>query len=145
MQRGAFACCLLLGACTREQARSASGDAVVAVAQVLLEDRADSGVLEMIELDAIGPAHHGRRVKVHGYVLRDTIERRPGTDAWRFGMARRGARLVVEYEGVLPQDFAEQREVIATGVLGEDGTHMVAAEVLSRCPEDYEELKRAAP
>jgi len=131
--------------CTREQARAASGDAVVTVAKVLLPDAKDSGVLEMIELDAVGPAHHGRRIKVHGYVIRDTIVRRPDTTTYRFGMAREGARLEVEYEGVLPQDFAEQREVIATGVLEQDGTRLVATEVLSRCPEDYEELKRAAP
>ena len=118
----------LTAACTREQPEPVA--------------ESGTGVLEMIELDTVGPAQHGRRVKVHGYVMRDTIARR-GDDEYRFDMARRGARLQVEYKGVLPQDFAEQREVIATGVLADDGTKLVASEVLSRCPEDYEELKRA--
>ncbi len=100
-------------------------------------------VLEYLELDELGPDHRGRRVKVHGYVRRDTIERRPGTNAHRFGIARRGAALRVEYDGVLPDDFVEQREVIITGRLGDDGTTLVADEVLAKCPDDYEELKRA--
>jgi cytochrome c-type biogenesis protein CcmE len=139
-QRAPLFALLCVSACTREQAESGAGDAVVAVGKAILAD--DTGVLEMIELDAVGPAHHGRRIKVHGYVMRDTILRR-GDDEYRFDIARRGARLQVDYKGVLPQDFAEQREVIASGVLADDGTTLVAAEVLSRCPEDYEELERA--
>ncbi len=102
-----------------------------------------ASVLEYRELDELGPDHRGRRVKVHGYVRRDTIERRPGTNAHRFGIARRGVALRVEYDGVLPDDFSEQREVIVTGRLGDDGTTLVADEVLAKCPDDYEELKRA--
>lgn len=97
------------------------------------------------EIDALGPGQRGRRVTVHGYLVEDTTERKPGTQIYRFGLARRGAVLRVEYTGALPQDFVEQREVIATGILGLDGTTLVADEVISRCPDDYEELKRATP
>jgi hypothetical protein len=140
--RALLATALCTGACTREQAQAVGAEAVVAASKAILAD--DGGVLEIIELDAVLPAHHGRRVKVHGYVMRDTIQRRAGSNDYRFGMARRGARLDVQYTGVLPQDFAEQREVIATGTLSDDGKTLVATEVLARCPEDYEELKRAS-
>ena len=61
-----------VGACTREQAGGAAAEAIVSVGKAVLAD--DGGMLEMIELDTVGPAHHGRRIKVHGYVMRDTIE-----------------------------------------------------------------------
>ncbi len=107
--------------------------------------RETPAILEYLELDEVGVSQHGRRVKLHGYVIRGTVERKPGTSTYRFALARRGARLRVDYTGTLPHDFADQREVVATGTLAADGTALAADEVVSKCPDDYEELGRITP
>lgn len=97
------------------------------------------GPLEYVELDALAPAQRGRRVKVHGFVEDAPIERTPDGARHRFTMAQRGAKLVVEHTGTLPDRFQPKLEVIVTGTLSDDGTQIASDELIAKCPETYED------
>src|SRR5215207_7844214 len=84
--------------------------------------------IERHDVDALGPELAGRRVQVRGEVRSSSAERLPGGDLrWRFELGR--SRLVVEYEGVVPDQFRESVIVVTTGVLSEDGKRFVAEEL----------------
>ena len=86
-------------------------------------------------------AHVGEDLRVKGWVRQGSVKWDPRTNELAFELARQdGADPVpVAYKGVLPDMFAEGREVVvegryAAGALG-------AKQIMTSCPSKYEPAK----
>jgi cytochrome c-type biogenesis protein CcmE len=79
------------------------------------------------------------RLQVHGFVVPGSIERRLGTDEYRFRMQsgpdRPHAVLAVRYTGLVPDTFHSGAEIVATGTLvGDGGLDVVPDGIMAKCP-----------
>jgi cytochrome c-type biogenesis protein CcmE len=84
------------------------------------------------------PWYH-TNMKMHGYVVPGSIERRPGTMDWRFDV-KNGAHVVrATYTGSVPDGFVDDAEVVLDGQLSEAGFHVEPGGVMAKCPSKYEE------
>jgi len=85
----------------------------------------------------------GKRLQVHGYVVKDSIEQKPGTLEYRFRIETKPPRAAAEvtayYTGIVPDTFKSEAEVVATGYLkGADRLEVVADGIMAKCPSRYE-------
>jgi cytochrome c-type biogenesis protein CcmE len=83
-------------------------------------------------------AHVGEPLRVHGWVRSGTMQWDAKTNDLAFEIARKddsGATPVV-YQGVLPDMFAEGREVVIEG-RWQDG-RLAAHQIMTSCPSKYE-------
>jgi cytochrome c-type biogenesis protein CcmE len=79
----------------------------------------------------------GKRLQVHGYVVPDSIARKRDRLEYRFEIQRNGKTLRAYYNGVVPDTFKNDSEVVLTGVLTKDG--FMADEMTAKCPSKYDE------
>jgi cytochrome c-type biogenesis protein CcmE len=84
----------------------------------------------------------GKRLQVHGYVVPDSIARKRDRLEYRFEIQRNGKTLRAYYNGVVPDTFKNDSEVVLTGVLTKDG--FMADEMTAKCPSKYEEAPGVA-
>jgi len=80
---------------------------------------------------------------VHGCVVHESLERRTGTDEYRFRLANRPDRppaaLAVRYRGRVPDMFRPDAEIVARGRLGCDNAlEIVPDGIMARCPSKYD-------
>jgi cytochrome c-type biogenesis protein CcmE len=80
---------------------------------------------------------HGKKLQVHGYVVAGSIARKPESLEYRFDMQRNGKVMRAYYNGIVPDTFKDDSEVVLTGQLSADGFH--AHEMTAKCPSKYEE------
>jgi cytochrome c-type biogenesis protein CcmE len=98
----------------------------------------------------------GRRIRLGGYVDECSIFQKPGTFEFRFDVRpdhphktdlvlkheqARGKMISVAYNGPVPDTFKDNAEVIATGVLREDGI-FEARDLVAKCPSKYEAAEK---
>lgn len=79
----------------------------------------------------------GRRLLVRGYVGCGSIERRVGTDQYRFRIEDDTVEgyIDVQYTGPLPDLFASGRDVAVKGRLRADGSFdVIEGEIMTACP-----------
>lgn len=83
----------------------------------------------------------GKRLRVHGFVVENSIESAKGSVNYRFKMETRQPRtpavIVADFQGIPPDTFKSGAEVIAAGVLSTDG-HLRADRIETKCPSKYE-------
>lgn len=80
-----------------------------------------------------------REFRVKGDVVRGTHLVREGTlDEHLFVLQAEGHTIEVFYDGVLPDTFSDEAEVVALGSLETSG-RFVAVEVVAKCPSRYDE------
>jgi cytochrome c-type biogenesis protein CcmE len=84
----------------------------------------------------------GKRLQVHGYVVPDSIARKRDRLEYRFEIQRNGKTLRAYYNGVVPDTFKNDSEVVLTGVLTKDG--FMADEMTAKCPSKYDEAPGVA-
>jgi cytochrome c-type biogenesis protein CcmE len=85
----------------------------------------------------------GRPVRVNGTLVPRSIAQQPGTDRFRFRIAKRGKELDVAYEGIIPDAMQDGRELIVQGVLQPDHRSLAATEIMTKCPSKYEAEAKA--
>lgn len=90
------------------------------------------------ELKASGKGLDGEPIRVGGGVEPGSIQERALTDELRFMITDGTSTLPVIYDGVVPDIFKEDVEVVAEGTIGPDGT-MVATKLLTKCPSRFED------
>jgi cytochrome c-type biogenesis protein CcmE len=88
-------------------------------------------------------AFEDRPVRVNGLLVEGSVRGRPGTDRYRFDLAKNGARLAVEFSGILPDSMLPGRELVVQGVLQPGADLLLASEILTKCPSKYEEEARS--
>jgi cytochrome c-type biogenesis protein CcmE len=79
----------------------------------------------------------GKRLQVHGYVVPGSIGRKADRLEYRFDMQRNGQTLRAFYNGIVPDTFKDEAEVVLTGELTPEG--FKATEMTAKCPSKYEE------
>lgn len=85
---------------------------------------------------ANGEAPIGRKIRVGGMVLENSLTRLPNSLTVQFVVTDYEAEVTVEYTGILPDMFTEEAGTVATGVLTEDGL-FIAEQVLAKHDENY--------
>ena len=79
----------------------------------------------------------GKPLKLHGYVVANSIGRKRDTVEYRFDIERNGRTVRAYYTGTPPDQFKDDAEVVLTGVLKGDEFH--STEMTAKCPSKYEE------
>ncbi len=85
---------------------------------------------------AAGDAPIGRKIRIGGMVVKDSLERVPDSLTVLFKVTDYHAEVQIEYTGILPDMFAEQEGAIATGQLNGSGI-FIAEQVLAKHDENY--------
>lgn len=123
---------------------------VAAVGYIVASDTG-AGVLEYHYVDKLLDApqgYEGKTIKVHGQVVKGSIQRKKGTTGdIKFTIecpkvdncSDKGRTLAVHYTNDPPDTFQEEGEVVLTGKLV-DGT-FESDEMSAKCPSKYEEEK----
>jgi cytochrome c-type biogenesis protein CcmE len=85
----------------------------------------------------------GKRLQVHGYAK--DIRRARDAFRWRFELHNNGKVIHATYEGIAPDTFENDSEVVMKGTLQPDGTFVVSKDgIMAKCPSKYE-AQRSAP
>ena len=91
------------------------------------------------------PAHwQGKALRLHGFVVRDSIMRKRDLLEYRFEIESRGRTLRVMYSGIVPDTFKDEAEVVLKGRLESDGFHVDPNGVMAKCPSKYQPSKNAS-
>lgn len=93
----------------------------------------------------------GKRIRMGGHVVKGSILQKTGTLEYQFQVTPVAAMskhpevndksVTVRYEGVVPDTFKDDAEVIVTGVLADDG-HFEGEELIAKCPSKYEAAEK---
>jgi cytochrome c-type biogenesis protein CcmE len=81
-------------------------------------------------------AWYGKRLKLHGYVVDNTIMVNQATLEYRFDLQSNGQVVKAAYKGVVPDTFKNGAEVVLSGRLDQAGFH--ANEMQAKCPSKYD-------
>jgi len=79
-------------------------------------------------------AWYGKPLQIHGYAK--AVHRTRDSLKWQFEMHNNGHVVPAFYEGITPDTFKNDSEVVLEGTLGPDGFH--ATGMTAKCPSKYE-------
>jgi cytochrome c-type biogenesis protein CcmE len=97
----------------------------------------------------VNPASwQGRPLKLHGFVVPGSIVNRPDSFQYRFSLEHNGRVVDASYEGIVPDTFKDQSEVVLTGRLivaarPEGRAYEFATNrdgIMAKCPSKYDAL-----
>jgi cytochrome c-type biogenesis protein CcmE len=92
----------------------------------------------------VNPAQwEGKRLQLHGFVVRDSIMRKRDSLEYRFAVESKGSSVPAHYTGIVPDTFKDDAEVVLKGRLGPDGFHVDPNGVMAKCPSKYEPKRNA--
>jgi cytochrome c-type biogenesis protein CcmE len=91
-----------------------------------------------------GDAYHDQRVRLHGLVSSDDLDVSSALLLARFDLKGDERQVRVQYEGVIPDMFQADREVVVEGQLDEAGVFQ-ADTLLTKCASKYEAEAGDAP
>ena len=83
-------------------------------------------------------AWQGKNLQVHGFIVNESIMRRPDTLDYRFEIEHNDEVIKAEYTGIVPDTFKSGAEVVVSGQLGGDGFIVAPNGVMAKCPSKYE-------
>ena len=78
----------------------------------------------------------GKKLQVHGYVVPGSIGKKRDALEYRFDIQRNGKTMRAFYNGITPDTFKDDSEVVLTGVLTKEG--FIASDMTAKCPSKYE-------
>jgi cytochrome c-type biogenesis protein CcmE len=81
---------------------------------------------------------YGKRLQLHGFVVKDSILRRRESLDYRFQIESKGKIVKASYTGVVPDTFKDGSEVVLKGRLGPDGFDVEPNGVMAKCPSKYD-------
>jgi cytochrome c-type biogenesis protein CcmE len=90
------------------------------------------------EVMADPEAWHGKSLQLHGFVVPKSIRRKPNSLDWRFEVQSKGHVVRASYNGVVPDTFKDEAEVVLKGRLSSEGFHVAPDGVMAKCPSKYE-------
>jgi cytochrome c-type biogenesis protein CcmE len=91
-----------------------------------------------------GEAYQDQRVRLHGLVASEDLDVSSALLLARFSLKGDQKSVRVEYEGVIPDMFQADREVVVEGQLDETGVFK-ADTLLTKCASKYEAGNGDAP
>jgi cytochrome c-type biogenesis protein CcmE len=81
---------------------------------------------------------YGKTLKLQGNVVPGSIARKPDSLDYRFQVKYGEAVVTAFYTGVVPDNFADNAEVVVTGRLSQAGFQVEPDGVMAKCPSKYE-------
>jgi cytochrome c-type biogenesis protein CcmE len=81
---------------------------------------------------------YGKKLQLHGFVVPDSIARKPNTLDYWFQVQSNGKIVSATYTGVVPDTFKSDSEVVLKGTLASDGFAVAPNGVMAKCPSKYE-------
>jgi cytochrome c-type biogenesis protein CcmE len=99
------------------------------------------------EVTADPAAWQGKTLQVHGYVVPGSIGRKETKLEYEFDIQRNGQTIRAYYNGIVPDTFKADAEVVLTGQLtpdivdgetGEVTVGFMATDMTAKCPSKYE-------
>jgi cytochrome c-type biogenesis protein CcmE len=81
----------------------------------------------------------GKKLQVHGFVVPGSIGKKRDRLEYQFDIQRNGKTLRAYYNGIVPDTFKADSEVVLTGELTPNG--FVAHDMTAKCPSKYEEAQ----
>ena len=99
-------------------------------------------------VDEVAAAPHewqGKTLQVHGYVVPGSVRGTADRLNWKFDLQRNGKVISATYQGVTPDTFKDDAEVVLTGKFHESGDGFTATDMTAKCPSKYEEAPPAGP
>jgi cytochrome c-type biogenesis protein CcmE len=79
----------------------------------------------------------GKRLQVHGFAK--DVRRARDAFKWRFELHNNGQVIHATYEGIAPDTFKDDAEVVMKGTLQPDGSFVVSKDgIMAKCPSKYE-------
>ena len=81
---------------------------------------------------------YGKKLQMHGFVVPDSIKRRPNSLDYIFQVQTNGYIVNASYTGVVPDTFKSDSEVVLKGILSADGFTVQPNGVMAKCPSKYE-------
>jgi cytochrome c-type biogenesis protein CcmE len=96
---------------------------------------------EMDEFLAARSAHVGEHMRVKGWVKHGSMKWDARTNELAFALSQKDdtGAVPVAYKGILPDMFAEGREVVVEGRYVDGG--LTARQIMTSCPSKYEPAK----
>ena len=95
-------------------------------------------------------AWEGKPLQLHGYVVPGSILKKPNSLEYKFRVQNNPARAaepgrVIEatYNGIVPDTFKGEAEVVLKGRLTPEGFHTDPNGVMAKCPSKYEAADKA--
>jgi cytochrome c-type biogenesis protein CcmE len=88
---------------------------------------------------------YGKNLQLHGFVVANTIMRRPDSLDYRFKIQNNDSVVLASYTGVVPDTFKDGAEVVLTGHLSPDGFHVDPNGVTAKCPSKYDPSQQQTP
>jgi cytochrome c-type biogenesis protein CcmE len=80
----------------------------------------------------------GKPMQLHGFVVPGSIERKRDSFEYRFKLQNNGSIVTASYEGIVPDTFKDESEVVLSGKLGTDGFHTKRDGIMAKCPSKYD-------
>jgi cytochrome c-type biogenesis protein CcmE len=86
----------------------------------------------------------GKALRLHGFVVRDSILRKRNSLEYKFAIQNKGQMVDAVYSGIVPDTFKDEAEVVLKGRLQPDGFHVDPNGVMAKCPSKYDANKSAS-
>jgi cytochrome c-type biogenesis protein CcmE len=87
---------------------------------------------------------YGKKLRLHGYVVKDSILKRRDSLDYRFKVQNNGQIVNASYTGVVPDTFKNDAEVVVSGQLSPSGFSVDPNGVMAKCPSKYQAKESAA-
>jgi cytochrome c-type biogenesis protein CcmE len=87
---------------------------------------------------------YGKKLQMHGFVVPDSIKKRPNSLDYIFKVQSNGHVIDASYTGVVPDTFKSDSEVVLKGILSPEGFKVQPNGVMAKCPSKYEAKPGAA-
>jgi cytochrome c-type biogenesis protein CcmE len=81
---------------------------------------------------------YGKKLQLHGFVVPDSIMKKPNTLDYWFQVQQNGKIITATYTGVVPDTFKSDSEVVLKGELSSSGFKVQPNGVMAKCPSKYE-------
>ena len=84
----------------------------------------------------------GKPMSLHGFVVPGSILRKKDSFEYRFQLQNNGKVVNATYEGIVPDTFKDESEVVLSGRLTSEGFHTNRDGIMAKCPSKYEASKK---
>jgi cytochrome c-type biogenesis protein CcmE len=84
----------------------------------------------------------GKPMSLHGFVVPGSIKRKPDSFDYIFKLQNNGSVVNATYEGIVPDTFKDESEVVLSGKLTSEGFHTKRDGIMAKCPSKYEAAKK---
>ncbi len=85
----------------------------------------------------------GKRLQLHGFVVPESILRKRDSLDYKFKVQNKGQVVEASYNGIVPDTFKDDAEVVLKGRLSSDGFRVEPNGVMAKCPSKYEPAKKS--